>query len=93
MGFPSLGFPLSLLMRRFRRISLISSASNVKSSITMLYSVVIQRKEDIEPQLLMLMKKLNMKKVKPLQLMSRKEKVKEESFMTGKTKVEDQDLF
>ena len=36
---------------------------------------------------------LDMNKVKPLHLMSRKEKVREESFMTRKTKVEDQALF
>ena len=41
----------------------------------------------------MLMKKLNMKKVKPLQIMPRKEKVREESFMTRKIKVEDQAPF
>ena len=35
----------------------------------------------------------NMKKVNPLHLMSRKEKVKAESFMTRKKKVEDQVLF
>ena len=36
---------------------------------------------------------LNMKKFKPLYLMPGKEKVREESFMTGKIKVEDQALF
>ena len=36
---------------------------------------------------------LNLKKVKPLYLMPRKEKVREESFMTRKTKVEDLVLF
>ena len=33
---------------------------------------------------------VNMKKVKPLQLTPRKEKVREESFMARKTKVKDQ---
>ena len=33
---------------------------------------------------------LNMKKVKPLRLMSRKERVRERSFMARKTRVEDQ---
>ena len=36
---------------------------------------------------------LNMKKFKPLQLTPRNEKVREESLMTGKSKMEDQALF
>ena len=36
---------------------------------------------------------LNMKKMKPLHLTLRKEKVREESFMTGKIKVKYQALF
>ena len=36
---------------------------------------------------------LDMKKVKPLRLMSRKERVRERSFMARKTRVEDQVLL
>ena len=61
--------------------------------VTMLYSVVIQRREDTKPQPLMLMKKINMKKIYPLHIMSRKEMVREKSFMIGNTKVEYQVLF